>query len=102
MSVGTLAADIHPADADEIACESESVSVQHIELGSISENNDEPSERPAHDHHAHNCGTCHLHVVGSKVSQLSFALPMSHNFRLGGDQAAPRAGPLGLYRPPRA
>jgi len=102
MSVGALAADIHPADADEIACESSEVSPQHIDIDMSGDSNNDSEDRPAHDHHAHNCGTCHIHVVGTMVSKLSFALPISNNFMLGANQAAPRAGPMGLYRPPRA
>lgn len=102
MSVGTLAADIHPADADEIECENGEVSIQLIEIDVSGDTNKDSGDRPPHHHHAHNCGTCHIHVVGPKLTQLSIALNVSRNFRLRGDQDAPRAGPLGLYRPPRS
>lgn len=96
MTFGTSAADIHPVDADEIACQTADLAA---ELSG--EEDDRDDQRPEHEHHAHNCGSCHVHIVGMKVSALNSATCISLALRPGSDQDAPRAGPKGLYRPPR-
>ncbi|WP_156811951.1 hypothetical protein [Robiginitomaculum antarcticum] len=102
MSVGAFAADIHPADVDDDACQSAEIVAQSDSVAVSGEIDDGQDNSPAHDHHAHSCGSCHIHIVSNKFSSLTFALSASLNFKIGVDQAAPRAGPLGLYRPPRA
>ncbi len=94
MTFGTSAADIHPVDADEIACQTADLAVELL-------GDDAGDERQTHEHHAHNCGSCHVHMVGMRVGALSFANPASITLRPESDLAAPRAGPQGLYRPPR-
>jgi hypothetical protein len=91
MSFGASVADIHPADADEIAC-------QTADLAAESSGD----ERSPHEHHVHTCGSCHVHMVGMKVSSLTNFTPVTRSLRPGSDQGCPRAGPHGLYRPPRA
>jgi len=97
MGMGTAAADIHPVDADEIACQSADVSESHSGI-----DQDDGEQRPDHDHHAHNCGSCHVHMVGMKGSSFSLACSSSLALRPGADQSLARDGPHGLYRPPRA
>jgi len=100
MSLGTYATEIHPVDAEEIACHSADLAAQNID--NDSDMQDDRDNRPDHDHSAHHCGSCHVHIVGSKLSGLALTAPASLSLRPGRDQAAPRDGPLGLYRPPRA
>lgn len=95
--MGTASADIHPPDADEVACQS--AEILEIHTGIDQDNNE---RRPDHDHHAHNCGSCHVHMVGVKASKASLALQASLALRPGANQHVARAGPYGLYRPPRA
>ncbi len=102
MSFGALAADIHPVDADEIACQSADITAQHAGVKNANLEKDSEDQRPDHDHHVHNCGPCHVHMVGMKVSGLSYGISAMLSLRPGSDQAMPRGGPLGLYRPPRA
>jgi len=107
MGIGTAAADIHPPDPDEIACEDTQALMSH-DIGSFTtlglnsaESDNEESQRE-HDHHAHSCGSCHVHLVGTKVPTVSAYFIADPNLYLGADQTVPRAGPFGLYRPPRA
>lgn len=97
MGMGASAADIHPVSADEIACQSADISESHTGI-----DQDSGEQRPDHDHHAHNCGTCHVHMVGMRAANLSLVCPASLALRPGADQFLARAGPNGLYRPPRA
>lgn len=107
MGIGTAAADIHPSDPDEIACEETQTLMSH-DIGSLTTlglNSDQPENKDApreHDHHAHSCGSCHVHLVGTKVPTVSAYFIADPNLYLGADQTVPRAGPFGLYRPPRA
>ena len=100
LGMGASAADIHPINADEIACMSADASAHH-EADISGAGNDE-EQRPAHKHHTHNCGPCHLHMVGMNSLAVSYVSPAKLNLRPGADQSLALAGPLGLYRPPRA
>jgi len=102
MIFGAAVADIHPVDADEIACQSADITAQHANLENPNLENDDEDQRPIHDHHVHNCGPCHVHMVGMKVAGFSYDTPAVLSLRPGSDQTMPRGGPLGLYRPPRA
>lgn len=97
MGFATVIPDIHPAEPDKIVCQDEVNSV----LVS-NEHKPEQPNKPPHDHHAHNCGSCHIHATSLQVvSDLDFvAIGLGYN--LNAYDAAPRAGPMGLYRPPRA
>ena len=97
MSFATVTPDIHPVDADEIACQDEGNSVQAA-------NNQSPEQpnKPPHDHHAHNCGSCHIHATTLHFASLKPSIVDALGYNLNAFDAAPRAGPMGLYRPPRA
>ena len=86
MGMGTAAADIHPVDADEIACQSADVSENHSGI-----DQDDGEQRPDHDH-----------LEAMKGSSFSLVCPSSLALRPGADQSLARDGPYGLYRPPRA
>mmetsp|Transcript_19117 Transcript_19117/g.24746 ORF Transcript_19117/g.24746 Transcript_19117/m.24746 type:complete len:123 (+) Transcript_19117:707-1075(+) len=101
FGMGAAAADIHPVDAEEIACMSADAETHHaVEL--IDAGSDDSEQRPDHKHHKHSCGPCHLHMVGVNGLTFSYALSITSGLRPGADQHVPRAGPDGLYRPPRA
>lgn len=101
LGMGTAAADIHPVDAAELACMSADAGANHdAEFGGIEK--DDSEKRPAHKHHTHSCGPCHLHMVGMNGLAFAHASPASLSLRPGADQNVPRGGPSGLYRPPRA
>lgn len=97
MGFGSSAADIHPVDAIDVECASADLAAQIIDL----ETQDD-EEKPDHEHHAHNCGSCHFHIVGAGLS--ASTLDRLHNgvLRLRGEDSALLAEPMGLYRPPRA
>ena len=107
MGIGTAAADIHPPDPDEIACEETQALMSHdtsstTTHGLNSAETDKEESQREHDHHEHSCGSCHVHLVGTKVPTVSAYFIADPNLYLGADQTVPRAGPFGLYRPPRA
>ncbi len=95
MTFSTSAADIHPVDADEIGC-------QTADLAAELSGDGDGDEHQAHEHHVHTCGSCHVHMVGTKLGAVSFTDPASVRLRPKSDPGAPRAAPHGLYRPPRA
>jgi len=97
VSYGGFAADIHPVDADEISCQKANIATEH---SGASQNGED--EQPDHDHHVHNCGSCHIHIAGAKITGVSQVTHSSLFLLPGSDQVAPRAGPHGLFRPPRA
>lgn len=100
LGIGGATADIHPIDAEEIACMTASIEAHNTERRDVEKNNGE--QRPAHKHHTHNCGPCHLHMVGMTGLSFTHDVPASQRLRPGANQHIPRAGPQGLYRPPRA
>jgi hypothetical protein len=107
MSIGTAAADIHPPESDDIACQESQAIASHSGdlLSAHTQSFDDPDGKDTprdHDHHAHSCGSCHLHLVGAKVPTVSASFISVSNLYVGADQTVPRAGPFGLYRPPRA
>lgn len=97
MSFATVTPDIHPLEPEEIACQDES--------GAVTASNDERPEqpnKPPHDHHAHNCGSCHIHATSLQMASVSDTISVRLGYSLNAYDVAPRAGPMGLYRPPRA
>ena len=101
FGMGATAAGIHPVDAEEIACMTEDAEAHvNTEISDAETGNTE--QRPEHKHHNHSCGPCHLHMVGMNGLTFTYALSASSGLRPGADQHVPRAGPHGLYRPPRA
>ncbi len=101
LGMGATAAVNHAMDAEEIACVTTDAEAHHDAKLRDAEN-DYTEQRPAHKHHIHSCGPCHLHMVGMNISAFFFASRATLELRPGADQHVPRAGPIGLYRPPRA
>ena len=97
VSFATVTPDIHPVDADEIACQDEGNSVQ-----AANKQSSEQPNKPPHDHHAHNCGSCDIHATTPHCASLKPSIADALGYNLNAYNAAPRAGPMGLYRPPRA
>lgn len=98
MSFATVIPDIHLVDPDEIACQDEVSSVK----ASNEKMPNQPSKAP-HEHHAHNCGSCHIHVTSLQTASIDDSMPVARaGYNLNAFDAPPRAGPMGLYRPPRA
>ena len=97
MLIGPASADVHAMAPDTIACQA----LDDQLAASGTDRKDDGQSRPDHDHHAHTCGSCHFHLAGSFPSRFvspwglrTVVLPEANMF-------APRAGPFGLYRPPR-
>ena len=63
------------------------------------------AEVPDHDHsdhHAHKCGSCHVHLV-LRVQSFTGALILADlNLQIGRDQSPALGAPDALYRPPRS
>lgn len=97
MGFGSATADIHPVDTIDAECASVDLATQIIDLES---HDDE--DKPDHEHHAHNCGSCHFHVVGMGLSSSMPGRLNNDILRPRGEQSALLAEPMGLYRPPRA
>jgi hypothetical protein len=97
MSFATVTPDIHPVEPDEIACQDEG----GIAQVSNEHSPEQPNKAP-HDHHAHNCGSCHIHATTLHFASLKPFIADTLGYNLNAFDAAPRAGPMGLYRPPRA
>jgi hypothetical protein len=97
MGFGSAAADIHPVDAFDIECASADLAAQIIGLETPDD-----KDKPDHEHHAHSCGSCHFHIVGTGLSPFAFAPHLNGILRLRGEESALLAEPMGLYRPPRA
>jgi hypothetical protein len=97
MLIGPASADVHAMDPDTIACQA--LDDQLAAFGT--DRTDDGQSRPDHDHHAHTCGSCHFHLVGSFPAR--FVSPWGHRTVVlpEANVLAPRAGPFGLYRPPR-
>lgn len=106
MGVITDAADIHPPDPDEIACQETQIADSHDNISVFTSDDTDEDENGEHDrkhdHHAHHCGTCHMHVVDMRLSSMSLMIAGEQALSMGADQTVARAGPFGLYRPPRA
>jgi len=100
VSFATTTPDIHPVELDEIVCQDEAGPNQESSL--TSDDSDHPTG-PEHDHHTHNCGSCHVHAIYLRLASANGDISIvrvNHGFNQF--DASPRAGPLGLYRPPRA
>jgi len=97
MSFATVTPDIHPVEPDEIACQDEGSSAQ-----AENKQSSEQPDKPPHDHHAHNCCSCHIHATTLHFAALKPSIADALGYNLNAYDAAPRDGPMGLYRPPRA
>ena len=97
VSFATVTPDIHPVEPDEIACQDEGRLVQV----SNEHSHEQPNKAP-HDHHAHHCGSCHIHATTHHFSSLKASIADTLGYTLKAFDAMPRAGPMELYRPPRA
>lgn len=97
MSFATVTPDIHPVEPDEIACQDE--------VGFVLVSNDQAPDnpnKPPHDHHAHNCGSCHVHATSLQFASANPVISLKQGYTLNAYGLTPRAGPFGLFRPPRA
>ena len=107
MSVGALASDIHPVDPVEAQCEdSQALHAGDTRLGPDVRDSTHGAplgehDEPGHDHHAHACGSCHIHLVGHGFGAVTFTLTESVKPAFGPNTTAPRDGPAELFRPPR-
>jgi hypothetical protein len=97
VSFATVTPDIHPVEPEEIACQDDAGTAQV----SQEQEPDHPN-KPPHDHHVHNCGSCHIHAMTLHPVADKYAISDPVGFNLAAHDAPPRAGPIGLYRPPRA
>lgn len=106
MGMSTAVADIHPPDPDEIACQETQIADPHGDVSAlafdIADGDEKEDHERKHDHHAHHCGTCHMHVVDMRRSSMSLMISGEQALSIGADQTVARAGPFRLYRPPRA
>ncbi|MGB0908161.1 MAG: hypothetical protein ACPGVT_11755 [Maricaulaceae bacterium] len=106
MGLSTAVADIHPPDPDEIDCQEIQLADSHGDASAlafdIADGDENGEHERKHDHHAHHCGTCHVHAVDMRLSSMSLMISGEQALSIGADQAVARAGPFGLYRPPRA
>ena len=55
-----------------------------------------------HEHHVHNCGACHIHIIRWDVASEFVPLVVHANLRPSLSSAITRAPPGGLFRPPRS
>ena len=97
MSFATVTPDIHPVEPDEIACQDEGA----VSSASVDQKQERPN-KPPHDHHAHNCGSCHIHATSLQLASAADTISARLGYSLNVYDVAPRAAPMGLYRPPRA
>jgi len=106
MGMSAAVADIHPPDPDKIACQETQIADSHGDISVFTSDNTDGDEKEdherKHDHHAHHCGTCHVHVVDMRLSSIPLMISGEQALSMGADQTVARAGPFGLYRPPRA
>ena len=103
VGMSATAADIHPPTADDMACDKDAQTELHLVEADLSDPlGDRNSPDRDHDHHAHNCGSCHLHPFSLKTAAPSHQFVMAQPHTPDADQAVARAGPFGLFRPPRA
>jgi hypothetical protein len=103
FGMSATAADIHPPTADDMVCDTEAQSGLHLNEVDLCEDlGDDHDPDRDHDHHAHHCGSCHLHPFSLRAVAPATELGLSQPHMLGTDQTVPRAGPFGLFRPPRA
>lgn len=89
------------------ASHAEPVSADICETGHSDDftNPADEAETPGHDHsdhHAHKCGSCHVHLV-MKIQSFAKAVVLAKlNRQIGTDQALTLGMPDSLYRPPRS
>ena len=97
MLIGPASADVHAIDPETIVCQA--LDDQGVETST--ERTKDGQSSPDHDHHVDACGSCHFHLAGSfHTSSVSRIIPDASVWP-GINATAPRAGPFGLYRPPR-
>ena len=83
----------------------------HVEAGPVelcetahddTHSGEEPPGHEGHDHHAHKCGGCHMHIYRKDSIADVSASDLPQRVAAHGDLALPPSQPDGLYRPPRA
>lgn len=91
FTLGSIASAEHVDTARDASCS--------IEHSSESPTGDDAGD---HDHHVHNCGTCHIHLI-RRDSSTEFELVSVQTKPRPPASAVPlRAPPGGLFRPPRS
>ena len=97
MSTGVSAADTHHLELNEVTCQQTASSDQSA--GFEHDKNNKPI---SHDHHTHQCGSCHLHLTGMLgVSILHLGAVDLVSQHVETDQLLVSSDPKELYRPPR-
>lgn len=97
ISFATVTPDIHPVEQEEVVCQDD------VDTVYVMPSDQKPGQpvRAPHEHHAHNCGSCHIHATSLQFSSVEAALPAKIEYNSNVSDVAPRAGPTGLFRPPR-
>lgn len=91
FTLGPIASAEHVDAALDVSC-------------SIEHNTDTPAgdDTGEHDHHAHNCGTCHIHLIRRDSSSEFELVSVQSKLRPPASAVPLRAPPGGLFRPPRS
>lgn len=86
----------HTQDTPVEACE---VTHSDDEQLKVSQNGSKPEH---HDHHAHNCGTCHIHLVFRDLTYTPLLKQISIDLKAGAARSLALGAPDTHYRPPRS
>jgi len=97
MSLSTVTPDIHPVEPDEVICQDSTEAANLLS----DERPDQPAKAP-HDHHAHNCGSCHFHATPTQMTAFETGFQGQLDYNPKYYNSPSDRGPTGLYRPPRA
>ncbi|MEE2878851.1 MAG: hypothetical protein VX593_07585 [Pseudomonadota bacterium] len=90
----SAAADsMHAGDNDTLICADAELSQDGF--------GEEPSH-DGHEHKAHHCGSCHVHMIGGGDFGAAIQPEIQTKRLYPGQAAHASLGPDGLYRPPRA
>ena len=83
---------------------------QHVEIEpatacdmshETSDSGERAPDDDGHDHHAHNCGSCHTHLLRKDVAPESFVQMRKQALRPPSSKDLSSLPPGSLYRPPR-
>ncbi|WP_370233906.1 MULTISPECIES: hypothetical protein [Henriciella] len=62
---------------------------------------DEAPDHEGHDHTAHHCGSCHVHLMGGAAVSIANSKELSGPGLMPLNESRQGSDPGGLYRPPR-
>ena len=99
VMVAFVLAPLSSASDIEHVCDSGSLACSSVSFDDFSP--EDTPDHEGHDHSAHHCGSCHIHLIGGLDTADSVYPYIS---RLGVTPLHERragSGPGGLYRPPR-